>query len=1001
MSRPGLFLLIFLIPSPAIGQAFDDLIFETRFIDAGIMHNPVTGMVQDDQGFLWVGTITGLYRYDGKEFISFNQSPVDSTSLADPYINKGGLYLSGDTLWIGTRSGLQRLLLSTLSYDLFIAPEEFLGAGVFNVIGVHAFSNELLVASGAGLFLFNHKTEQFTPFEFNSRDQAGVRVSVTAVISSLVDENERIWLGTDAGVWRCYKSLQCTKEPIEFREIATEVWSLAMSGQHTLLVGTLSGHILSYDLATTSSSVFEYTSDSPLCASCIVTTIYPLQDGTALAGMYDKGLFSLDVNNRTAIRVDNPGNNSGLASPMVFFKDAGGLLWLGTWAGLAKKQTTPLFESHHLPEANNNFRALYVENDSTIWLGNLEGDIYTFLINRTDSGISKSFTHWGSLDSGINSLHATDDYVFAATKLNPFYWMNKNSPDSGFIPLDEVIGGYKVFIDSQARFWGGSIVSGLYFGTPGQPLQKYQFAKANAASVSSNQVMEIFEDVDGEMWLGTIDGGVNRVLFSEDQKSIVGFEPAQFAPETGTTSANDVLSMYQDENGLFWIGTLGAGLIRYDTSAQKITQYGSEAGLEDPHVSCIVQDKFGELWLGTRKGLYQFDIESGTAIGFYQEDGLPHLAINTGACGKTTEGLLFWGTEDGFFYFNPPPLIESQPPNVQLTAVEVGGEPYNGDQNISYLENLNLKYNDNFLTFHLAALDYYQPEKNQIEIRLEGGVDEWVNLRADRSFNFAFQGAGTYHLWARASNSFANWSAEQKLLTITIKRPVWFRGWFITLVIMVLGAPFIIIYVNRINRKKEAENLRKRIASDLHDDIGTKIGGIVPVLDTLSQKSTLNERDRSQLDEQVAIVQEIGDDIREIVWLNKRDTCQLSELLERMEDYARSVSAGRTLSWEVHVIDDPVLHFSKKRNILLIFKEAMFNAIRHADASTLGVVVRQKNKLYQFIIADDGCGFDLEGTNPGNGLVNMRRRAEGIHAQLSIESAEKKGTRIEITLKLV
>jgi signal transduction histidine kinase len=251
----------------------------------------------------------------------------------------------------------------------------------------------------------------------------------------------------------------------------------------------------------------------------------------------------------------------------------------------------------------------------------------------------------------------------------------------------------------------------------------------------------------------------------------------------------------------------------------------------------------------------------------------------------------------------------------------------------------------------------------------------------------------------KGSNNDGVWNEVPAELSIVIVPPFWQTWWFKSLVVAVIGIIFYGLYRYRLNQIKKLQIIRNNIASDLHDDIGS----------TLNSISIYSEVAKQQAGKDIPALNLIGDNSRkiiesmsDIVWTINPENDSFEKIIIRMRSFAHQLLKAKRIEYtfEAHEkLNTIALPMQVRKNFYLIFKEAITNIVKYSGATRVSILLNEGNKTILLQVRDNGTGIPKNAETQGNGLMNMKRRAEEIHAQLDIISANGEGTGIELKLK--
>jgi len=318
---------------------------------------------------------------------------------------------------------------------------------------------------------------------------------------------------------------------------------------------------------------------------------------------------------------------------------------------------------------------------------------------------------------------------------------------------------------------------------------------------------------------------------------------------------------------------------------------------------------------------------------------------------------------------------------------------------IETTKEIKLSYRENVFSFTFAALNFVHPENNKYAYKLDGFDKDWNYTDASKRFaNYTNLDAGEYIFMVKGSNNDGVWNETPTTLHLIITPPYWKTWWFRLLVILSLAGIIYALVRNRLNQILKLQRIRNKIASDLHDDVGS----------TLSSISIFSELAKQQSKEVTPLLNQIGENARnmldtmaDIVWTINPENDNFEKIILRMRSFAYNLLGAKNIAFEFDAdesISKLKLPMEVRKNLFLIFKEAANNMAKYSEASRALFSIKYSNHQIKFLIRDNGKGFDEATVAKGNGLKNMKRRAKEIGAQLLIESGIGDGTTIQLTI---
>jgi signal transduction histidine kinase len=330
-------------------------------------------------------------------------------------------------------------------------------------------------------------------------------------------------------------------------------------------------------------------------------------------------------------------------------------------------------------------------------------------------------------------------------------------------------------------------------------------------------------------------------------------------------------------------------------------------------------------------------------------------------------------------------------------------------QHLSLTANITLPYTEDMFSFEYASLDYSAPMRNQYAYKLDGYDKDWVQAGSRRYASYTHLDPGDYVFNAKGSNSDGVWSSEVASIGLTISPAFWQTWWFRVGMILLVISSLYAFYRYRLNKLLELERTRSEIATDLHDDIGTSLTNIALFSDLARQDVALGSSDvTDRLDKISQTSRSLLDSMNDIVWSIKPENDGLEQTILRMEDYAVEMLEDNGIDLHVQIpeqLKKLKLPMTVRRNLFLLFKEAIGNILKHAVATHVDVLIsateaRKRHQYLRLVIADNGKGFDAALHTRGNGLNNMETRARYLGGTMTVSSSRGHGTSIEIRVPI-
>ncbi|MBK9759179.1 MAG: hypothetical protein IPO90_04185 [Flavobacteriales bacterium] len=323
---------------------------------------------------------------------------------------------------------------------------------------------------------------------------------------------------------------------------------------------------------------------------------------------------------------------------------------------------------------------------------------------------------------------------------------------------------------------------------------------------------------------------------------------------------------------------------------------------------------------------------------------------------------------------------------------------------IEYLSELTLPYDQRMITFTFACMDHTAPGKNRFRYTLENFDEEWVELGTAHEATFTNLDPGTYTFRVQGRNSEEVWDEQGASIALIISPPWWGTWWFRIAALLAFAGSLYAFYRYRLAQAVKVVRVRERIARDLHDEIGSTLSS-VQLYSAVAQRKT--EGQHAEAHELLGRITEsttsVLEAMNDIVWAVNAENDDLAHVVQRMNSYAERLAEARECALRFEVQDGIAaqpLGMTQRKNLYLIFKEALNNAVKYSGCKNLLILLSKEKTGYLLRVQDDGIGFEVNGRRDdslgGNGLGNMRRRAEEMGGQLEVRSAPGQGTTVEL-----
>ncbi len=786
----------------------------------GLGQGSAMAMVQDQRGFIWIGTEDGLNRWDGYSFKIY-RSGADPNSLSDTLINT--LFIdSQNVLWVATMKGLNRYNRDRDDFTQFRAiagNPKSLSQDNVTAISEDAQGTLWFGTAGGGLNAFDRGTETFHAY-LNEADNPK-SLNQNEITALCYGRQGYLWVGTESGLNRFDpRSGECARflnDPANTNTLTPgRVQAIREDEDGTVWVGTANG-LNRLDQTSGRITRFQNSSRNPRSLSSnLVMAILRDRTNRLWVGTQDGlNLYDEKAGDFTVIRNDPADPKSLLLDDLYsLFEDRTGVLYIGTRGRgidrlVAEKSRFVLYQHRRdnlQSVASDYTRAIAESPDGkTLYIGFQDRGVD--ILNRA-TGI---YTHLRHVEGVANSLNS--DLVYAVVvDRSGVVWigtysggLNVYDPRTKTIqhyvnhPGDPTSLSYNdircLIIDRFDRVWVGTDGGGLNLFDPlTKKFKRFQNDPADPTSLSHNQVRSLLVDHEGTLWAGTFGGGLNRF----DEKTGKFTVIRHSSVDSNTLCGDFVPSLNEDAQNRLWIGTT-TGLNMYTPGDGKFVCFTqAKDGLPNDAIYGILIDEEGCIWFSSNRGLARLNPQTRSVKTYDISDGIPSNEFNGGSRFQSKSGEMFFGGTNGLSAFFPANLKDNPyPPEVVITNFEVFnkpvpvGRPVNGrillNKSITETTDIILPYRDRLISFEFAALHFVAPEKNRYAYMMEGLEKDWNQVEGRRYVSYTNLAPGRYVFRVKASNNDGLWNERGAAVRIRVIPPVYMIRWVQALALLAVA----------------------------------------------------------------------------------------------------------------------------------------------------------------------------------------------------------------------
>jgi signal transduction histidine kinase/ligand-binding sensor domain-containing protein len=988
----------------------------------GLASNRISRIVRDSRGYLWFCTENGLSRFDGSRFTNYTaEQGLPDDEVNDLLETRSGAY------WIATGNGLclynpKGLPLpygkESLQSDPMFAVYRIGGDQITSAIKVlyEDRSGAVWVGAWRGLYRLERAGGQ-VKFHYIDLGMPASEPQTHVVRNILEDRQGTLWLATDSGLYRRFSDGRVDRFTRNHGFSSERLLGLIEDRQGRLWVGDRFGglcQLVANPIANNTVVARQYATKDGL--GCVrVGSLYEASDGRFWIGA-DCGLAELLPNTDSASRrISLSLSGEELTDPRVWSlaEDSNGNLWVGTANGAIKvarggfttyTKADGLGGRHscYMMEPRSGEFCVYTKNDHQAFINRFDGKRFIATKLNLPSRIRPEFCAYCRWDREGRWWMAITGQILRFPKALSVDDLGRLRPE-GFYPgiIAQARGQISsLYEDRRGDLWISTIgrLQLLRWERHTGAVQNY--SEAAGLPPTGNAANSYAEDRAGNLWLGFGDAGLVR--YAKDRFEL--FTSAGWLP-SGT-----IKSLFVDSNGRLWIAFSQGGLARIDEPAAERPApilYTVAEGLSSNRVRNIIEDTWGRLYIGTDHSLDRLDPATGRIRHFTTADGLANNQVISSF--RDSQGALWFSTNTGLSRLIPEPDRLQPPPVALINRLQISGNPYPvSDLGEAEVRELELAPDQSNIRIDFAGLAFGAGEALRYQHKLEGADQDWSAFTEQRTMYFANLAPGRYRFLVRAINSDGVVSETPASFSFTILAPVWRRWWFLTIMAATLGLLVFGAYRYRVAQLVRMERIRLRIAQDLHDDIGSSLSQIA-ILSEVSRRSL--GREQNGVGESLAQIantsRDLVDSMNDIIWAINPRRDRVSDLAQRMRGFASDVFTAREIEFSFRV---PVggqelrLDADLRRQLYLIFKEAVNNAARHSGCTQAEIEFEVAQDRLLLHVRDNGRGFDPNGDaatgGNGNGLASMRERARAMGGEIEIFSQANQGAAVKLNLPL-
>ncbi len=992
--------LIVIFSLNLFGQKNGSKLIRKYTTEQGLSSNYIYRLIQDNQGFIWIGTEEGLNKFDGKNFTLFS--------------TKKGRYL----------------MSNNRTQALLLAPDGNIWAGTSNGLNIYDYSSDSIIIV----------KDNTTPLKLIYNDITFMRMS---------PDNQKIWIGTYGnGVhffdWNKKTFNRLILPVVKPLEATLNVMNILEDDNKRLWIGTQHNGIYRYNLSKKTIEHFNLNNNSEFIRIIFQDSFRRIWIGTSngcyiyneTTNLFDLVTYPLGLSN-TSISIIN--------------EDKDGNIWLGgemllvnfSVRSFSLKEKFP-FQSYSEGESNSKLNSfslssLLFDRDNNVWIGTVWGGLNMM------QGTTPKFKLFKHQAEEINTLPKSpvisvckykQDELLIGTNGMGLYKMNMNSNDFVKFNINNKVSQYifqAILVDSQGDTWLGTYKNGiLKLNNKGQYERGYIYNELDVFSLPSNDVRCLFESKKNELWIGTSNGLVKlniksgkieeRINLSkridirsitEDNENVlwigtygagvITYNPANKSVNNNPIPNNPLIVSDILINGdSIWIGSQGMGLIFFDKKLKNRISYVENDGLSSNYIRSLMRDKEGSIWLGTSKGISKLNLLTKEVLNFNSQDGVQSFEFAERCATKLSDGRFILGGLGGINVFNPLEVQKNDRcPKVIFTKLSVFGQvitPSNNKKlksplrsNITIADLIELKYNQSVFSIEFIGINYNATQKIQYAYFLEGSDKRWNYLGNQNVVTFRNLAPGNYVLRVKASSPDGVWNDENySKLSIIVEPPIWKTWWaYLIYFILFVSALYFTwqlltlrirttntLKIERAKREKDEELHQEKLQffTNISHEFRTPLTLLIGPLEKL-QMQEVDEKKNKQINLMLRNAKRLLLMVNQLLDFRKAEKGQMSLKVQYLDIVAfiREIIMSYE---EIKVKKNIQLEFVFEESIMMTWFDAefidksLFNLLSNAfkftpDFGSINInICSEKDtngkKLIEIAVADNGIGIREE-----------------------------------------
>ncbi|KAA5534645.1 hypothetical protein F0919_08500 [Taibaiella lutea] len=953
----------------------------------GLNSNDVKCISKNTRGLIWIGTFYGLNIFDGYAFSKF-QGP-----LSDKFITKLKNNPKTNELWVGTATGIFKINLSTLK------------TGKVNYLGdrksIYSISQTQAICLNDQEVYFSFGRGYIAKVINNEAFKIVCRLPDSGSVINELVPYDKDHLIANNGSLQLVDLRTGKSESIKAFEKLGKLHSLIQKGDNLLFCGEDSKVYIANIKSIAGNPVSNPTIKSYKLPYKLITASLNDNKLYCLCENYSFLILDLATNKIDDISRKYPDIFEGKVFASLSI-DENNIAWICTNKGIIKVQERSISfskELSNIPERVSTREIyqcsngdMYACSYAGLWYLQHGSKVWKKYGTQSSVNIKNMVVSGGYIQPISLLLHPAGDFFYVgldAHNILKFDIKKKMFEDLeiNYADSTEVLNSVAdMEMDKNGKIWLANSDGLAIYDTQTNTIT---FHRKDKFDIGRIRVKQLYHDkANNKMYAASIYG-----LFVLDvDKGLIKHYTTNSVP---ALSNNDVFFVSKDNRNNIWIGTNGGGINMISANGKEIKYIRRQDGLSSEVVYSMIQESDNIFWFGTFNGLDRYQKDKNSFTNFFEEDGLSSNEFNHNSFLKTKENQFYFGSINGITTFRPQQFVRQVPFHIYFAGLSRWDEKSQSVQlflqDLKTGSNIEKSPSDQLVELHFGCSDYSDPQRNAYSYRIREISNNWISLEERHTLNIGGLPYGKYTLEVKATNARGGASSNILLYNLNIRQPFYRTWWFFALALLTVGLLFYGAYLIKYQSFKKVLHLRMKIASNLHDEVGSLLTRITMFSENLRYSKNNEEQRNIKLEKIAVLSRNAVASMSDVLWTIDSRNDFAGNLLDRMREHAEEMlfPLGIDVNF-VLAVNDLKRHIDSdtRGEIYLIFKEAINNIAKHSNATHVEIYYSFHDRHFHLKISNNGIKESVSEISTGQGLDNMKMRAKKIGAQITVEKRD-------------